>query len=80
MIGGVGVLVPGPAIYRKLIVFSIKLERIGKHKGSRKVLWLKQRYFMSCADKTFLIIINTKRSKQARKDLQFLNVSKEKDK
>ena len=37
-----------------VIVFSIKLERICKHKGSRKMLWLKQIYFMS-----FLIIINT---------------------
>ena len=58
-----------------VIVFSIKLERTCKHEGSRKVLWLKQRYFMSFADKTFLIIINTERAKQARKDLQFSTAS-----
>ena len=36
------------AFLNVLSVFSIKLERI-----CRKVLWLKQRYFMSFADKTF---------------------------
>ena len=39
------------------------------------MLWLKQRYFMSFADKTILIIINTERAKQASKDLQCLTVS-----
>ena len=32
-----------------VIVFSIQLERICKHKGSRRVLWLKQSYFMCFA-------------------------------
>ena len=34
-------------------VFSIKLERICKHEGSRKLLSLKQRYFMSSAARLF---------------------------
>ena len=36
-----------------VFVFSVRLVRRCKHKGSKKVLWLKQRYLMSFAAQLF---------------------------